>query len=281
MLTRHLHRGVHRRALHHIGIERHGKLTLLQAKVGTATKTTGGSHPSDRPVIATDVRRSQTGHLVHYQIEHTTYTFRIILHTWIGDHLDVFHRTGRHVLEDRRGIAAHHHVGLTIHIDLETAATVHRDVVVAIYRHHRHLTEHLQHRARFSVHIISRVIGHLIDLHLHQRSLRHHLNTLQLLHVFRDVDRVETHHCLPIQLEGDIFVGLTYRAEKYLVGTFAIHLLCEHAIHIRHVHRHRLLPIALFIDTDRSERFALLRQGIDHYTLDKGLLCRDTGRSHH
>ena len=210
LLTHHLHRGIHRRTLHHIGIQRHRKLTLLQAKVGTATKTTRGSHPSDRSVVATDVRRSLSSHLVHHQVQHTTHALSVIFHTRIGNHLDVLHRTGRHILEDRRRVAAHHHVRLAIDIDFEAAATVHRDIVIAIHRHHRHLTEHLQHRARLGIHILGGVIGHLIYLHLYQRTLSDHLNPLQLLHILSDVDRVEAQLRLPVQREGDIFVGLAH-----------------------------------------------------------------------
>ncbi len=130
--------------IHHIGTER--QFPLLTTDETAATPASVACLGADAAIIAVHTASTHGGCslFVHHDVQHTGASFGIILGTRIGDHLNALHHRGRHGLEYLTGSRRHHHVGLAVNIHLERAGTIHRDVILAVHRHHRHLAQHVQ-----------------------------------------------------------------------------------------------------------------------------------------
>ena len=122
-------------------------------------------------------------------IQDTAHALGIILRAWVGDHFYLLDAGGGHAFQHLLRIVRHHLVGLVVHIDLERAAAVHLDVVLAVHRHHRYLAEHIENGVRLRVGIVLNVVGDLVDVRLDERLLLHDLHALQF---HRLVDAVGT-----------------------------------------------------------------------------------------
>ena len=164
----------------HVG--RHRELILLHTEESPAHEAFRTAHRADGRIIPVEPLR-RPGGLVRNQVQDTADALGIVARAGIGDNLDILDGRGRHILENLRGIAAHHHVRLPIDVNLETRAAVHRDVVVPIDRNHRHLAEHVEDGVRLRVHIVRHAVCHPVGRHLHQWLLGDNLHHGEVLHV--------------------------------------------------------------------------------------------------
>ena len=156
---------------HHIQVER--ETVALSADAGIHAPVVGACRcvhaAAQFPNLLCEVLFLLRGY-----VQNSAHALNIIARSGIGNNLYALHAACRHVAEDLRRIARYHRVEPSVYIHLELARTVHRDIVLAVNRNHRHFAQHLQHRLRLGIYIILNLIGHLVGLHAHHGHMRHH-----------------------------------------------------------------------------------------------------------
>ena len=116
-------------------------------------------------------------------VEHAAYALCIISCSRVGHDFYILDEACRHHLEYHRRIAGNHRVRLSVHIDLEAAASVDGDVVLTVNRNHRHLSEHIEHSACLGIDIIFHLVGKLVNFHYYQGLLSSDRSGLKSLYI--------------------------------------------------------------------------------------------------
>ena len=160
-------------------------------------------------------------------VEHAADSFCVISCARIGHHFNILDETCRHHLEYHRRIAGNHRVRLSVHIDLEAAASVDGDVVLTVHRHHRNFAEHVQHSTGLGIHIILHLICQLVHFHYDKGLLGGYRAGFKGLYVVLDKDITEIKGLLSFNGEADAFLLSTHIAEKQSVAALAGECLRE------------------------------------------------------
>ena len=116
-----------------------------------------------------------------HDIEDAAHALRIVLRSGVCNHLYLLYRRRRHALQHLLRVVRHHTVGSSVDVHLEARAAIHLDIAVAVYRHHRHLAQHLQYVVGLRVGVFLYVVRNLVDVGFHKRLLRHDLHGTQLV----------------------------------------------------------------------------------------------------
>ena len=263
------------RVVHTIGAEAHCELSFLHAGRHAAAAAARGTYPHHRAVKAVGDGRTARCLAVGGDVEHAAHAFRVVFHARIGNNFDVLDRTGRHHFKDGGGVLRQHLVGLAVHIHLETAAPVDGDIVLAVHRHHRHLAEHIEHGRGLGVHVAGHIVGHLVDLHLHQRPLGRHDTGRECLHIVLDENLAQVERIL---LSGNDKLPACRKAsdaaEQQLIVAGTIQALREAAFLVGCRKSDGLFQVTALEELQHGGRLTLTGQGIPDDAGYDGFLCK-------
>ena len=143
---------------------------------------------------------AQAAVLLHDDVENGIDTLRILAGSRVGDDFDALHHRGWHRLQDFLGVLRQAGVQVAVLVNAEVAVALHRNIVLAVDRHHRHLAQHVHHRLRLCLDIGLHVIAYAVYLLLDELSLGSHRHLFQLLlpshRVGRNSEAVRLRRCL-------------------------------------------------------------------------------------
>ena len=259
--------------IHAVAVEAPGEFAFLLAQEEAAAPAAGAAHRADRAVEAVGHALAARGLAVGHEVEHAAHAFGVIADARVGDDLDVLDGAGGHHLEDLGRVAGEHLARLAVHGDLEAGRAVDGDVVLTVHGDHRDLAEHFQDRGGLGVHVVRDIIGHPVDLHLHERALGGDRSALQGLDVVLDEDLAEAVTLFAVEGEDDAAVLPADAGEQQRVLARAGQALAELAVQVGRREGDGLFGIRRLEELDDGRRFALAGQGVENRAADDGALC--------
>ena len=85
---------------------------------------------------------------IGYDVQDGIHALSILTGPRVGDDLYALDGRGGHGFQDLLGILRQVGVVASVLVDLETAVAFYLDIILTIYRHHRHLAEHVEYCER-------------------------------------------------------------------------------------------------------------------------------------
>ena len=245
-----------------------GELALLHRSIHTGISISVRHTGVRRNGIALDA-------LAHgHDVEDATHALRVVLRTGVGYHLYLLYRRCRHTLQHLLRVLRHHVVGSSVDVHLKTRAAVHLDIAIAVYRHHRHLAQHLQYVVGLRIGVLLYVVRNFVDVGFHERLLRHDLHSAQHVRSLLYIQCVERYRGFAVRHNEVAHDGLL--AHCVHVEAIAARLLQSHAegaVSLRHGECGGGCRVGLRCDFHGGVLLAFLSSGISHYTLHHETLC--------
>ena len=163
-------------------------------------------------------------------VEHAADSFCVISCARIGHHFNILDEACRHHLEYHRRIAGNHRIRLPVHIDLKTAASVYSDIILSVNRHHRHFSEHVEHRACLGIDVILHLIGKFVHFHYDKGLLSGHRSGFKSLHIVLDKDFTKVKDRPAVNCEVYTLFFSSHVAEDKPVAALVCKFLCKPAV---------------------------------------------------
>ena len=236
---------------------------LRRSKKVTACTTVVGSG-TQRDIIALHL------HVGRDDVQNAANAFRIVFRSGLGDHLYRFNGACRQTFQHFFRVVAHQRIGFPIHVYFKIRRPVHRDVVLPVDRHHRHLAKHFESRFGFRIGVVFDIIRYFIYFSLYKRLLSHDIHLIELHSgTQQNSPEIENRHRIAHSKRTLKRVFSNARHRQFILPRSG-QLFGKRSFFIAHEKRNRLVRATIgTVDSQRGIGFSFVCQRIGNNSFHK------------